>query len=494
LSQKISRLHALTGLGSLIMVAGCAGSPGVRALVPTAASGTKPGARFDATQYYRVVKSKVAPLNIPRRHMTAVDRSASGTSYDSASNTSVVSDGNGNSVWYASDGTALMAINTVQLADGNGVGLTMTAPDGTQRSSTIAPASAFDGTTTTVGALTLSSNASSGQYIGNYQTDGGVVTIATSQGTLGDYTTTLPDGTTFTVSQATLISSGLIPSSHARSPKDLSNPLCIAAIVAAVAAVLGLIAVFWYASPIIVSIATSISTAAGTTGGVQLIGGTAVWGALATALIAAAGTAIAIVNNLCAPAGPITLAPSAVTLQFGQSTAITIMQSNYYAQTFTASLLNGPAGAPSVSTSGSAGNIATVTAGNTAGTWQYAIGDRGGTSSYQAVLTVTVVGPSPSPSPTQTPTQTPTQSPSPSSTPSPTPTPSHSPSSTPSPTPTPSRPPSSSPSPSPSSTPSRPPSPSPSPTPSRPPSPPPSPSYSPTVLPSPQSPMPSYTP
>ncbi len=413
--QKMTRLRALTGLGSLITAAGCAGSPAVRSLLPGASRGAAPSSTpFDPSQYFRVTKRKVAPLNLPRyRKSQSARTTSSTTSYDPLSGTTVVSDGAGNSVWYDSEGGALMTIVMSQLSDGSGVAITMTANDGTQRSSYIPTASAFDGsTTTTVGALTMSADSSSGQYVGNYQTDSGVVTIASTQSVAGDYTTTLPDGSTFTVQQAAVANAGFIPSSHGRHPQDISNPACVAAIAALVAAIIGLCILFWYAVPIVASLASQVAAAAATTGAVQIIGGSGIYGAICAAVIAAGAGAIALINTQCAPASPITLSPSTVTLQQYQSTAITVTQTNYYAQSFTATAI-GPSGPWIVPPY--EGNILTVNASGTPGTFQFAIGDRSGSSSQQAVLTVIVLAPSPSPSPTPSPTPTPAS-------PSPTPT------------------------------------------------------------------------
>jgi hypothetical protein len=409
MKHNMTRLRALTGLGSLITAAGCAGSPAVHSLLPGARGAAPGSARIDPSQFFRVTRRKVAPLNLPRYDKAKARTARSTTSYDPLSGTTVVSDGAGNGVWYDSEGEALMTIALSPLSDGSGSAITMTADDGTQCSSYIPTSNAFDGSgTTTVGALTMSSDPVSGLYVGNYQTDSGVFTVSSTQSALGDFTTTLPDGSTFTVPQAAV--SGLIPTAHARRPQDITNPACIAAVAALVAAIIGLCLLFWYAVSIVTALAAKIAASAAVTGGVQLIGGSGIYGAICAAVIAVAGGAIALINTQCAPASPITLSPSTVTLQTGASTSITITQTNYYAQRFSASAITANGGC-SVTTPAQ-GNIATVFAGNQPGTYQFAIGDVSGTSTQQAVLTVIVVGPSPSPAPTQAPTSAPA-SPSP---------------------------------------------------------------------------------
>jgi hypothetical protein len=302
------------GLGSAAALAACGGrsaSIGGRALIPP--NGNSSG--FDPSAYFRVVRTRTSSLRKTSAYTYATPIPSGVPSYrDPLEFTTTIGNGSGAGVMYGADGTTVMSVSTSPLPNGAGASISVTLADGSQYTSAMPPLTAFAAQgTSTFGALTMNANQPGGVYTATVQTAGGIASVST-QATTGGYLLTLPDGTTTVLPQAAVVAAGWAPAStaamsHMRHTEDVSAG-CIAAIALLIAAILGLMVAFWWASWIIASIAASLAielNAAAMAGTIAASASTittaaqatVVWGALVAALGVIFSGAVALINAQC---------------------------------------------------------------------------------------------------------------------------------------------------------------------------------------------------
>ena len=305
--SKLSRLEVLFGLASATVLAGCGGSVSSSAL----SGGLPPlnGSPIDPNAYFRIVRSKRSSL----RHTSSIPSApAGGTAYyDPNTFTTTISDGSGNAVMYGADGSTILSFSTAAVAGGGGAAtIASTLNDGSTFSTVLPPGSAFAANgVTTIGPMTMNTNAASGTCVASLVTDSGTITVSSVM-TADGLSVTLGDGTTGLVPHAMLVQAGLVTSGKARRTLDLSSPGCWAAIAILIAALAAIIAAFWYLGPIVAYIAAQITAAvqagvaagtisAGSAGVNAILPAGAIFASLITALAAAVAGSIVAITNAC---------------------------------------------------------------------------------------------------------------------------------------------------------------------------------------------------